>query len=316
MGNVRPFYQPTALCLPIACVVQDQSLRVKVEDRWHVCERHNQRIISGSVTIECPDPRRVCPTFFCPFDCLGTDGECDYSSGNCLCHYRNSTNTTETVLDVCGMVEDVHIVDEGSTLLRPILRPDAPGKRDSAMPPPDTKLSDYYVVDANSLEENPLMEAFAIALVGLTGALVLSFVVFFVFLRKSSSDTSPNSANFFGFFRNQTGSNDANDDSLDFPANSNKDKMVATVLLDMRVQNRNDSRWRRRNLDESLAETEGRLTDSEAASGPESMSEMSSRRSETSELDVSQNGLSVEDLPPEHQEEPQVIRRRRNFFHI
>ncbi|KAL3907129.1 MAG: hypothetical protein SGILL_008997 [Bacillariaceae sp.] len=318
VGSVRPFLQPTALCLPIACVVQDHTLRIKVEDIWHVCERPNQRIISGSLTIDCPDPRRVCPTFFCPFDCLGTDGQCNYTSGNCMCKYNNSTNSTETVLDVCGMMEDVHIEDEGSTL-RPIIRPDDPEKRDSAMPPPDTKLSDYYVADAHSLDPNPLLEAFAVALIGITGALILSFIIYWIVLRKQKDGNVSSAMTFgyFGWFDNRAGApgdNNNNDDGDSSP-NPNKDKMVATVLVDMRM--RPLRRWPRLgspNATESLASTEGQVTDSEAASAPESMSDMSSRRSETSELDTSQDDIiAVEDPLPENFEEPQLIRRRRNF---
>lgn len=307
VGNVRPFYQPTALCLPIACVIEDHSLRIKVEDRWHVCEQPNQTIFATSVTIDCPDPRRVCPTFFCPYDCLGTDGQCDYSSGKCLCEYMNST-MNETMLDDCGMIEEFEEMD-GSTL-RPILRPDEPGKRDPAVPPPDHTLSDYYVADEQSLEDSPILEAFAVAFISLTGVLVVSFIGMLLYLREKSDKTTLFDS--LWFFRRHEDRNDGSRDGESAP-NLDKDKMVATVLVDMRI--RNNDRWRRRQepgSSESVDETEGRLTESEAASGPESMSDMSSRRSEaSSELDTSQNELNVEDLPPETVEEPQGIRRRR-----
>ena len=102
--------------------------------------------------------------------------------------------------------------------------------------------------------------------------------------------------------------------------NREKDKMVASVLVDMRIQN--NQRWRRReqqtthqDLNDSIAETEDRLTESEvASSGPESMSDVSSRRSETmSDADMSQDNVDPADLPPALPaiEEPQLIRRRR-----
>jgi hypothetical protein len=43
------------------------------------------------------------------------------------------------------------------------------------------------------------------------------------------------------------------------------------------------------------------------------MSDMSSRRSETSDFDTSQNDIVVEEPLPDIFEEPQVIRRRRYF---
>merc|ERR1712194_485726 len=92
-----------------------------------------------------------------------------------------------------------------------------------------------------------------------------------------------------------------------------KHKMVASVLVDMRIResdNNNNNgglinwRWRRRGRDrrdvnESLAETDGRMTDSEIASSapPEmsdSMSEVSSRQ--LSDLERDLNGDS-EDEP-------------------
>jgi hypothetical protein len=323
VGNVRPFYRNTALCLPIACVIEDHSLRVKVDDLWHICERADQKITSESVTIECPDPRRVCPTFFCPYDCLGTGGSCDYMTGHCLCEYENKTSTGEstgeTYLDACGIVQDV-VVSESSTL-RPILRPlESPGgKNDPAVPPPDTKLSDYYVADVRNLDDNPLLKPWAIALVALTGVIVVSLIVAMITLRKSS-DEFAGFQSFFWFWKNRDDEENGMNDEFPPPnVNREKDKMVAAVLVDMRIQN--NERWRRRgrqtthqDLNDSIAETEDRLTESEvASSGPESMSDVSSRRSETmSDADMSQDNIDPTDLPPSPAiEEPQLIRRRR-----
>jgi hypothetical protein len=313
VGSIRPFYQPIALCLPIACVIEDRSLRIKVEDRWHVCEQPDQKIFSTSVTIECPDPRRICPTFFCPFDCLGTDGQCDYNSGKCLCEYMNITGNG-TIQDDCGMEEEVEEV-HGSTL-RPILRPDEPGRRDPAVPPPDHTLSDYYVADAQSLEDNSILEAFAIALVSLIGILVLSFLGVTFYVTKLSKQDNITFYGWFAFFqRHDTNMNDGADEGDSTP-NPNKDKMIASVLVDMRI--RTNEQWRRRRgqgMNESVDATEGRLTESEAASGPDNLSDMSSRRSEAcSDVETSQDDINVEDLPPEVPEEPQVIRRRRVLF--
>jgi hypothetical protein len=314
VGNVRSSDRNTALCLPIACVIEDHSLRVKVDNLWHICERSNQKIVSESVIIECPDPRRVCPTFFCPYDCLGTGGVCDYRNGHCLCEYEKIVNGTEQkVFDVCGLVDEIQ-ESEGSTL-RPILRPGEAGKRDPAVPPPDTKLSDYYVADVRNLDDEPLMEAWAAALLGISGVLLVSVIVYVSSIRKSSMDDSSSVLAFldcFKYFRKHTEESD-HDPALTM--NREKDKMVATVLVDMRIQNNELWRLRRgRELIESTAETEGRLTESEVESGPESMSDVSSRRSITmSDADTSQDEIEIDVSPPESGEEPQVVIRRRRI---
>ena len=99
----------TALCLPIACVVEDRTLRVQIDGSWKVCSRKGEiltprssiRNTDGSkaiVSVHCPDPIRTCPTFYCHRDCLGTDRHCDYNVGKCVC----SSNTTKTDGDASG----------------------------------------------------------------------------------------------------------------------------------------------------------------------------------------------------------------------
>lgn len=51
--------------------------------------------------VVCPDPARMCPSFYCPHDCLKEEGGvCDYESGQCMCEEQDdsttlsSTNTT------------------------------------------------------------------------------------------------------------------------------------------------------------------------------------------------------------------------------
>lgn len=85
-GNDASFGR-TALCLPIACVVEDRTLRVQVDGFWRICSEKDQELVSRSGDqIICPDPIRVCPTFFCQYDCLGTRGGiCDYEQGQCVC---------------------------------------------------------------------------------------------------------------------------------------------------------------------------------------------------------------------------------------
>jgi len=79
----------TALCIPIACVVSDHSLRIKVDGYWKICDYAGKRIElwwDDRDYVICPDPISICPTFYCPRNCLGTDGGvCDYSTGMCMC---------------------------------------------------------------------------------------------------------------------------------------------------------------------------------------------------------------------------------------
>lgn len=309
VGNVFPFYRNTALCLPIACVLEDRSLRIKVGENWHICKDADQVIQSGSVNITCPDPIRICPTFFCPYDCLGTGGECDYTSGNCLCHYENVTHPGETVLDICGIEEETkeleNITSTGIvTTLRPILQ--RKGKIDLMMPPSDTKFSDYYVADVLHLDDVPrLIDAWGILILSIIAfALACFFVTLFLF--KTALRDACNCL-FFWKSKRSGPSQDADGigrESSIQGTTRNKHKMVASVLVDLRIRqsdnnNANNSgggtNWRRRirthrgrhrqrrDLNESLAETDGRMTDSEvdssaAAAMSDSMSETSSRQ--------------------------------------
>jgi len=312
LGNILPFYQDTALCLPIACVLEDRSLRVKVDLVWHICEEAGLIIQSKSVTITCPDPRRICPTFFCPFDCLGTGGKCDYNSGKCLCEYKNGSSE-KTVTDACGIVEEIKAPKNStSTTLRPILQ--GKGKKDAAIPPPDTKISDYYVSDVLHLDEPQLMDAMGIAIVTITGLLLVSFLVAIFMFRNIIKDALAMACNYFEFFRTQT-EQSADDNFVEgmVTGSSEKDKMVATVLVDIRIRGNTENNWRRRHnsrrdLNESLAETE----DPSPPPSEDALSEPSSRQMDSmSDLDsnTSQDVINKDSLPPE--ELPQVIRRRR-----
>lgn len=85
-----------ALCLQIACVISDSSLRVRFDGRWEVCEYRGQVIESswhkGDYFV-CPDPARTCPTFYCPRNCLGIpSGVCNYTTGECVCPANISQN--------------------------------------------------------------------------------------------------------------------------------------------------------------------------------------------------------------------------------
>lgn len=74
--------------------------------------------------IECPDPVKVCPTFYCPYDCLDTNnGICDYNTGLCMCGKLGSsftnistiiTSSTSSILDSYDNIttEWFHLINE------------------------------------------------------------------------------------------------------------------------------------------------------------------------------------------------------------
>jgi hypothetical protein len=298
IGSRGTRFSRTALCLPIACVIEDRSLRIKVDRTWNLCEEADQEIVGGDLTVICPDPRRICPTFYCPYDCLGTGGRCDYRSGKCLCDYPGIDD--EILWQVCRVQEDDESSGKGS--FRPILRPVEPENLGSVIPHPDSPFADYYVPTKRALDEleDEPLPPWAIALSAVGGFVFLVVAVWC--LQKFCSDK------FLSLFRSEDGL--GNDGVV---INRDKDKMVASVLFDMRIRANEDS----------IAETDEQLTESEVASGVRgsSISDFSSRRSsEFSEVDVSQDEITEEDIRQlrgeeedfqELTEEPWIIRRRK-----
>ena len=173
LGSVRGIL--TALCLQIACVIDDQTLRVRVDGTWRLCEKAGQELIVGSditAVVTCPDPVRTCPTFYCSRDCLGTDGICDFQTGDCLCHEdilnpraqntaglvscqgNNATNANSIVTD------STHITIEEQALLA------------------ETQFSDYYVTDTSNLRNDrpSILGKFGIILVSLGSFVLIMFL--------------------------------------------------------------------------------------------------------------------------------------------
>ncbi|KAL3942744.1 MAG: hypothetical protein SGBAC_003119 [Bacillariaceae sp.] len=234
-----------ALCLPIACVVEDQTLRIQIGDQWQECREEGQIIQSGLTTIFCPNPQRICPTFYCPFDCLGTGGVCDYGTGECLCEYPGKIkgNKTTTYMAECGTVNET-VVEDGPSrpaLHFPIIRPGIT----IDFPPLDSPYNDYYVPDKKALEDKRPKARWAFfATVG-AGVVALLLMGFFLYSMKSTIDEGR--------------------DDPPAPAtttNRNKDKMVATMLVHMRMQGREVV------SNESLADTDEQLTESVASGIP------------------------------------------------
>jgi len=132
--------EDASICTPIACVVSDKSLRIKVEGHWERCEFAGQtfEITKGRGHVICPDPHRTCPTFACPHLCLGSvGGVCDYGTGECMCE-KILPDTPDTILIPC---EEQHRVSEA-------FKP-----RESAIQV-SPSISNYYFEDTTQLVDD------------------------------------------------------------------------------------------------------------------------------------------------------------------
>lgn len=245
-----------AMCIPIACVVEDQSLRLQVDGIWEVCHNKDDVIIPHSalenlrngllpftetVSILCPDPVRVCPTFYCKRDCLGTDQICDYDTGQCVC-------------------------PDGGELHNGLCKPRnnttaffQPAATESELPDPKDPLSAIYVPRARSLRDesryfwtvrNSLLLVSAIGMVtAVMTYLAWPYVGRLLPLRTSHGDDH---------------APDESPNTRESSINAEKHKMVASVLVDMRMNaaDLQDGADTIRNRD---SETEMSATDTESS---------------------------------------------------
>jgi Leishmanolysin len=255
--------ESTALCLPIACVVEDRSFRVQVNGVWEICTKKDQVIIAttapsgytlddGITTIRCPDPIRVCPTFYCIRDCLGTDRICDYNVGKCVCQNSTSTNSTylrtgDSADDYSGPCSPTESQSDDMFFYCP-----PSDSADDGLPSDDSPLADYYVPNARRLKQenrNFWSRTWAALVSGIAVFFSVAFgFSFYVFKSLRSSKGGPD--------------NDEAPASSD-PINPNKHKMIASIVVDMRT---NDPSLRRRDaLGERGSETDMSMTDTEAS---------------------------------------------------
>lgn len=210
----------TALCLPIACVVEDRSLHVKVDGTWRLCGYKDQELkVFENQYVVCPDPRRVCPTFYCHHDCLGTSGRCDYDTGACVCNGPNATGTTLGLFDdnltsatgFCKRKQDLTAVG---------------GRRNrtlSEMPHELSPLSDYYVAFKESLRDDQMRLLTTLQLIILVlFMLIIAAALFWYFQLRDAQ-------------KGDGCDNTGNDTPFAAVVNPNKHKMIATVLVDMRI---------------------------------------------------------------------------------
>jgi len=257
----------TALCLPIACVIQEQSLMVKVDGYWKTCSYAGQIISvwwNPNDYVTCPDPSRMCPTFFCPQDCFREGGICNYDKGQCMCAVAQSTNSTTNSsfhlrvpyprFEPCGFL---HLVGANgpSQIVERI----------------NFELPEYYVENITLLTDDrrnfddKVSHMFAQLSTGEVVSLVCSFVLCAIFtfivysqvvkcyrrryqVAKSLSKVKFSVGSLSGLLSSASRASlndtrhDDNDGSLPHPIrptsgshNPQKDKMVATLLVQMRT---------------------------------------------------------------------------------
>lgn len=142
----------TALCLPIACVISTSSLMVKVDGYWKTCSYAGQIISvwwNFNDYVVCPDPSRMCPTFYCPSDCFKEGGVCDYDTGLCMCNMakKPTNNLTFTpfysyhqrIVEPCSTIKGEEEEHAQQHLVERI----------------DFELPEYYVVNTTLLLDDP-----------------------------------------------------------------------------------------------------------------------------------------------------------------
>jgi hypothetical protein len=256
----------TALCLQIACVIEDRSLRIKVDGRWEKCQGKGDVLEgrSGDVNVICPDPVRVCPTFYCDRDCLGTNRTCNYSIGKCVCSdFANATVESEfsdtTSIDVgqiyvglCNERNGNKTAPNSNSLFY-----DPENETTASLPGDDSPLADYYVPTARNLKDDRSGMfnqewKIVISLLG-TVIAIAAAVLWYLWWRTRRGEEGR---------LHESGAQDDENRGAVTP-NREKDKMIATVLLDMRIndptlQQRADPlRNRDSETDVSMTETEG-----------------------------------------------------------
>jgi Leishmanolysin len=263
-----------ALCLPIACVVEDQSLQIQVDGVWNVCRKKGDVIFlpelpvdsstsdgAKLVSVVCPDPIRTCPTFYCNRDCLGTNRLCDYNVGRCVCNSTrasidyaswNETSFAGTIRlpdttegEICTGLN----VTQGGSFYEPATLDD------SGLPADDSPLADYYYPTKRKLMESDGFwdNRWRRVIPGSATAICCLFALLFYWIirqrRRQVSDGESQSE--------PPGEGEINRD---------KHKLMASVVVNIRM---NDPNLRRRDAlgnrdsetDLSMTETEGTGSD-------------------------------------------------------
>ena len=296
----RTPFGDTALCLRIACVVEDKSLRVQVDKTWFTCTHEGQQIQTRlGFKVTCPDPVRTCPTFYCPYDCLGSPQlMCDYGQGECVCPDGElspplpdgscpSMGDEGDGSGTEGTTPNPGSGDGGNG--NPFFRPPAGG----SVIPPDNPLQDIYFPDERSLIEQVQLEepsnsGFAwhwpvLGAVGLVAG-TLSVALWVRRRRKAQRARLPlTTLDFPGNDDDDDNNNDRPDTDRPAPRppptswrSGDKRKMMATVAVDLRLQDQLSAVWVQQRQQDQDAQTDvASLTDTE---GDQSLGSPARRR--------------------------------------
>jgi Leishmanolysin len=280
------FYEVAALCLPIACVVEDRSLRIQINGVWRVCSSKDEVLTiseppsflpqtrsAGIVaSVICPDPIRVCPTFFCHRDCLGTSRACDYSIGKCVCLGSLLRNTSNSVYATITGKSFANINDTNDGICMPsnsnesfdpnssesFYEPEEDGDR-TGLPTSDSPLSDYYYKSERNLKQESSRNFWSRKWkVGFSGSgtfvflALISSIIYYMYGRNPHRE-----------LRIESFDDDDDDESTnEVTANPNKDKLMASVVVNLRInETRRDETFSNRD-----SETELSMTDTDGVS--------------------------------------------------
>lgn len=284
-------HESTALCLPIACVVEDRTLRVQVNGDWKVCSYKDQVLFTSDLSessaadtiasVICPDPIRVCPTFYCHRDCLGSSRLCDYNLGRCVCGGASSgnissadvfdrngksfANLNETDPVTCKTPNSSESIDQ-----RHVESFYVPENNDdtSGLPTSDSPLSDYYYKTERNLKLEsstnfwyPKWKAVVSGFGTCICLVLISFVSYYTYSRHISKFAKNGAAN------DDDGGGDDDVSTNDVTLNPNKDKLMASVVVNLRM---NDTNLQRLRHDDPLltrdSETDMSMTDTDGVS--------------------------------------------------
>lgn len=207
--------QITALCLQIACVVEDRALHVKIDGVWTLCRSKDDVLkVLDDEYVLCPDPKRVCPTFYCHHDCLGTTGRCDYDSGACVCSWANATmNATDPVTGKLANNRTGVCKRKDSVI-------------ESKMLPADSLLAGIYVDSTEALLNDP-GRWYDWQLYTLTAIMIIFGSIMWWHFRLRA---------FLETFCKASATSDDDDGTDGEPAeNPGKDKVIAGTLIDIRM---------------------------------------------------------------------------------
>ena len=225
----------TAFCLQIACVVQDQTLRVKVDGRWRLCTRAGEELLIESdpnMVVTCPDPVRTCPTFFCNRDCLGTPGGiCDLRTGDCMCTVQmvneTATNGTNTTLVIpCEKIDTLQ-QDANQTKFFVVTKYEYDLFSDAQFP-------DYYVSTSRDLENGRTSILGTVGIILVCGCVFVVLLFLWMGARRYLPSVSFNTrAEVLRRFRIVEANGPEVPEEIE--VRSNKDKFVASMLLNLRL---------------------------------------------------------------------------------